>query len=133
MGGIQLQVDGNPVRATDSMCYKSMMFSGIPNLALTFGYTNASWTLKCDLTCEYVCRLLNHMKAHGYRECVPRLDDPSVQEAPFYGLTSGYVQRARHLFPKQGNKSPWRIKQNYAFDVAVLRGSRLDDGVMQFR
>jgi cation diffusion facilitator CzcD-associated flavoprotein CzcO len=114
------------------MTYKAMMFSDIPNLALSFGYTNASWTLKCDLTSEYVCRLLNHMDRRGHQKCVPVLTDPDVFEVPFLDFTSGYVQRAHDLFPRRGNKAPWTLRQNYAFDIATIRYSDIDDGVMKF-
>ena len=109
------------------------MFSDVPNLASSFGYTNASWTLKCDLTCEYACRLLNHMRKHGYRQCTPRNVDPSVVAEPWIDFSSGYVQRSLHTLPKQGSKLPWKLHQNYAFDILMLRYGRIDDGVMEFR
>ncbi|RZI91621.1 MAG: NAD(P)/FAD-dependent oxidoreductase, partial [Variovorax sp.] len=109
------------------------MFSGVPNFATALGYTNASWTLKCDLTCGYVCRLLNHMAADGYRQCTPVNDDPSLAAEPFIDFSSGYVQRALHLMPRQGARAPWKLYQNYARDLASLRWGRLDDGVMRFR
>jgi monooxygenase len=108
------------------------MLSDVPNLAFTLGYTNASWTLKCDLTCEYVCRLLNHMDEHGYRYCTPRNRDPSIAPEPAIDFSSGYVQRAIHLFPKQGSKRPWRLHQNYARDIGVIRRSPIEDGVLEF-
>jgi hypothetical protein len=129
---VQLDVDGRAVQIADTLSYKGMMYSGIPNLASSFGYTNASWTLKCDLTCAYVCRLLNHMKAHGYDICVAERD-PDVQETPWLDFTSGYVQRAIHKFPKQGSKSPWRLHQNYLLDTLQLGLGKVDDGTMQFR
>src|SRR5262249_36304060 len=108
LGGIEVFVDGARVDLPRAMTYKGMMLSGVPNLAMAIGYTNASWTLKCDLTCEYVCRLLNHMAEHGFDQCRPERD-PDVAEAPLIGLTSGYVERGRHLFPKQGAVQPWRL------------------------
>ena len=120
------------MQPSDSMTYKAMMFSDVPNLALSFGYTNASWTLKCDLTSEYVCRLLNHMAARGYRRCVPRLVGSSVADIPFLGLQSGYIERSKHLLPRQGAKAPWRLRENYAMDVATIRYGKIDDGVMHF-
>jgi hypothetical protein len=108
-----------------------MMLSDVPNLALALGYTNASWTLKCDLTCEFVCRLLNHMDEHGYTECVPRRD-PSVGERPLIDLSSGYVQRSVANFPKQGSRRPWRVYQNYALDIISLRRGELEDGALEF-
>ncbi len=132
LGGVALTVDGTPVDPAKTLTYKGMMFSGVPNLASSFGYTNASWTLKCELTCAYVCRLLNHMARHGHRQCTPRRDDPSVREAPWIDFSSGYVQRALHRLPKQGSKAPWRLHQNYALDLLTLRFGKVDDGVMEF-
>ncbi len=95
------------------MAYKGMMLNGVPNCAFTVGYTNASWTLKADLTSEYVCRMLAHMDAHGYRKSVPEISDPTVTEKPLLDFTSGYVLRSLHEFPKQGSKEPWKLRQNY--------------------
>ncbi len=104
----------------------------MPNLALCIGYTNASWTLKCDLTCEYVCRLLNHMADAGYDQAVPLLDGQQVIPAPLLNLDSGYIRRSLDKFPQQGSKAPWRLRQNYPLDVVTLRLGKLDDGVMRF-
>lgn len=131
LGGVEVSVDGEQIVPSEHMTYKAMMLSDVPNLALTFGYTNASWTLKADLTSEYVCRLLNHMEAHGYRACTPR-SDPSMPEIPFLDFTSGYVQRGLPYLPRQGERPPWRVKQNYFFDMFYLRHGPLDDGVMRF-
>lgn len=131
-GGMEMVVDGKPVRANDAMSYKAMMLSDVPNAALTFGYTNASWTLKADLTSEYVCRLLNYMRKHGHRIAVPRQRDSSVSEEPFLDFTSGYVQRALAELPRQGSKAPWRLYQNYLIDIFLIRYGRIDDGVMEF-
>jgi hypothetical protein len=114
------------------MAYKGMMFNEIPNLVSTFGYTNASWTLKADLTAEYVCRLLNYMDAHGYDQCAPHRRDPTIVEEPAFNLTSGYFQRAGDVLPKQGSKRPWKLHQNYALDLLDLRFSRIDDGALEF-
>lgn len=131
LGDVAFGVDGVPVDLSKALCYKGMMFSDVPNLASVFGYTNASWTLKADLTCAYVCRLLNHMRRRGYDVATPRRD-ASVEEAPFLDFTSGYVQRALALLPKQGSKVPWKLYQNYARDTAALRLGRIEDGVMTF-
>ena len=109
-----------------------MMLSGVPNLAIAFGYTNASWTLKADLTCAYVCRLLNHMDANRYSQCAPHNDDPSIGEEPFIDFSSSYVLRSIDQFPKQGSKAPWRLYQNYALDILALRYGAVDDGAMRF-
>jgi hypothetical protein len=107
------------------------MFSGIPNLAITLGNTNASWTLKCDLTCEFVCRLLNYMDEHGYRHCTPQAPDPSLPREAFLDLMSGYVLRSIDKFPKQGHRAPWRLHQNYPRDVLLLkRGPIADEGIV---
>jgi cation diffusion facilitator CzcD-associated flavoprotein CzcO len=131
-GGMEIAVDGEEVEIPQTMTYKGMMLSDVPNLALAFGYTNASWTLKCDLTCEYVCRLLNHMADQGYRQCTPRNRDPSVGEEPFIDLSSGYVKRSIEKFPKQGSRAPWRLYQNYALDIVSLRFGSLSDEAMEF-
>jgi monooxygenase len=131
LGGMGLAVDGEPVDVPGKMTYKGMMLSGVPNMAFTVGYTNASWTLKADLTSEYVCRLLNHMDAHGHRRCVPEVD-PSVTEQPLLNFTSGYVLRSLDEFPKQGSKEPWKLRQNYFFDIRTIRRGPIDDGAMRF-
>jgi cation diffusion facilitator CzcD-associated flavoprotein CzcO len=132
LGDVKLSLDGVPVQPADLLVYKGMMFGGLPNLANTFGYTNASWTLKADLTARYFCRLLRHMDRHGQTVFMPRRDS-SVKPQPFLDFTSGYVQRAASLLPKQGDRGPWRLHQNYLRDLLALRLGRLDDGVMAFR
>jgi len=133
MAGLELIVDGKPVDLSKTMAYKGMMFSDVPNLASAFGYTNASWTLKCDLTGEYVCKLINHMDRFGYAQCTPRRNDPTVNEEPVLTFSSGYVQRALPGLPKQGSKRPWRLRQNYALDLLGVRYSSVEDGTMEFR
>jgi monooxygenase len=130
-GGMEIAVDGREIELAQTMSYKGMLISDMPNLALTVGYTNASWTLKCDLTCEYVCRLLNHMAAHGYDVCTARRD-PAVEEMPFLDFSSGYIQRAIDQFPKQGAKAPWRLYQNYALDIISLKRSAIEDDALEF-
>jgi monooxygenase len=131
-GGIQLAVDGEAVELAKTMGYKGMMLSGVPNFASAMGYTNASWTLKADLTCEYVCRVLNYMEKRGYDQVVPKNDDPTIQPVPFIDFSSGYIQRAIDKFPKQGSRSPWKLHQNYALDIVALRFGTLEDGALQF-
>jgi cation diffusion facilitator CzcD-associated flavoprotein CzcO len=133
MSGLQLSVDGRHVDLSQTITYKGMMYSDVPNLASAFGYTNASWTLKCDLTSEYVCRLLKHMDQHGYAQCTPRVNDPELTTEPAIDFTSGYVLRALHTLPRQGSKTPWRVHQNYVKDLSMLRFGRLDDGTMEFK
>ena len=132
IGNVELSVDGAPVRLGDAMTYKGMMYSDVPNLAVSFGYTNASWTLKSDLTAGYVCRLLNHMDRHGFDQVTPRRNDPDVREEPWVDFSSGYIQRAAAKFPKQGSKKPWKLYQNYAKDLMSLRYGRLEDGAIAF-
>jgi monooxygenase len=132
LGGISLTVDGEEVEPAARLTYKGMMLEGVPNLAFAIGYTNSSWTLKCDLTCDYVCRLLNHMRAHGLTVCVPRVADASVGEGPLLSLTSGYVLRGAHLLPRQGARDPWRVHQSYLRDYRALKKSDLEDSVMEF-
>jgi cation diffusion facilitator CzcD-associated flavoprotein CzcO len=132
LGGIQVEVDGRPVVFSDTVAYKGMMFSDVPNFASCFGYTNASWTLKCDLTCSYVCRLLNRMDRKGYRSVTPRLDDPAMGYQPWIDFSSGYIKRYIDQFPKQGVRAPWRLYQNYALDTLSLKLGSLDDGEMEF-
>ncbi len=133
MKGIDIRIDGESVTLSKLIAYKGMMFSDVPNMALAFGYTNASWTLKCELTSEYVCRLLKYMDKHGYTQCIPRRDDPSIQDEPAVNFTSGYVQRALAELPGQGSKKPWKVHQNYILDLMTMRFGRLDDGTMAFR
>ena len=132
MNGLELVVDGKRVEPAQTLSYKGMMYEGVPNLASSFGYTNASWTLKCDLTCEYVTRLLNHMKKTGLRQVTPRNDDPEMEQRPWLDFSSGYVQRAIGKFPKQGSKAPWKLYQNYALDLVNLRFAPVEDGVLEF-
>jgi cation diffusion facilitator CzcD-associated flavoprotein CzcO len=132
LGGMQVSVDGRDVDFANKLTYKGMMYADVPNLASAFGYTNASWTLKCDLTCEYVCRLINYMDRHNYRQCMPHNADTAIEALPSLDFSSGYVQRAVAKMPKQGSKRPWRLYQNYALDIVTLRFGKVDDGVMQY-
>ncbi len=132
LGDIALSVDGAAVDPATRLTYEGMMLEGVPNMAIAIGYTNASWTLKCDLTCGYVCRLLNHMHGHGLTECVPRNREAVVGSEPILGLTSGYIQRSVHLLPKQGSNDPWRVHQSYLRDYRALKMSDIDDSVMEF-
>ena len=132
IGGAQLIVDGVPVDAAQTMTYKGVMFSDIPNFAQVMGYINASWTLKADLASRYLCRLLNHLRDHGHSYCVPRTTDPSVERLPIVNFTSGYFQRALDRLPKQGSRPPWCFNQSYLQDRKVLLHEPIDDGVLQF-
>jgi len=131
LGDVALSLDGQAVDMAQALVYKGMMYSGIPNLANVFGYTNASWTLKADLTSRYVCRLLKHMDRRGVAIAMPARD-AGVSPEPFLTFTSGYVQRAIEMLPKQGDRKPWRLYQNYLLDLMVLDFGKVDDGVMRF-
>jgi len=132
LGGAKLMVDGRAVDPAKTFIYKGMMYSDVPNLASVFGYTNASWTLKADLVCEYVCRLLNRMDRGGFRQCTPRNGDPTLKEEPWVNFSSGYIQRALAKQPKQGSKRPWKLYQNYALDLLSLRFGSMRDKAMVF-
>lgn len=132
LGGVQLSVDGVPVDPAKTLTYKGCMVSNIPNLASAFGYTNASWTLKCELIAGYVCRLLYYMDQHGYAQCTPRPQNVLFTQEPVLNLTSGYVQRAMDKLPRQGSKKPWKMYQNYLLDLFGLRFSRVRDGTLEF-
>ncbi|MFN2376195.1 MAG: flavin-containing monooxygenase [Candidatus Binatia bacterium] len=132
-GGMKVGVDGRDVDFSKAVSYKGMMYSGVPNMASAFGYTNASWTLKCDLTCEYVCRLLSHMDRFGYVQATPIPPGPDLGTVPWLDFTSGYVVRAMEKFPRQGTRAPWRLYQNYARDMAMIRFGSMEDGVLELK
>jgi cation diffusion facilitator CzcD-associated flavoprotein CzcO len=131
-GGIQLEVDGREIALPETLAYKGMMLSGVPNFAFTIGYTNASWTLKADLVSEFVCRLLAHMDAKGFDAAVPVNDDPSVTEVPLLDFAAGYVLRSIDQFPRAGSRAPWRLGMSYAHDLVTLRHGKVDDGTLRF-
>jgi cation diffusion facilitator CzcD-associated flavoprotein CzcO len=130
-GGAVLSLDGEPVHLPDTMAYKGMLLSGVPNFVFTVGYTNASWTLKADLVAQYVVRLLQHLDRTGTRVFVARRE-ADVQEHPFMDFAAGYVLRSLHQFPKQGSRAPWRLRQNYLRDVLTIRHGRVADDAMHF-
>jgi monooxygenase len=132
IGGMSLVVDGREVDLSETVGYKGMMFSGVPNLAITLGYTNASWTLKGDLCAEYVCRLLNHMDENGYRSVTPLEPDSAQPRHPFIDLRSGYVLRSLDKLPKQGDRPPWRMYQSYPRDIRLMRHGPLEDEAIEF-
>ena len=132
LGGIQLTVDGKPVKFGETMNFRGTLLSDVPNFANVFGYTNASWTLKSDLVSAYVARLINYMDRHGYDQCTPRRRDPSAVPEPFLDLTSGYIKRAQDQLPRQGSKKPWRLYQNYVLDLISLRYGPVSDSALEF-
>ncbi|WP_397452889.1 flavin-containing monooxygenase [Pseudomonas sp. NA-150] len=132
-GGMRLSVDDQPVQLSDAFVYKGVLLSGIPNFALCVGYTNASWTMRSDLSCLYVCRLINHMSEHGYKAAVALYTDPSVEKRPLLNITSGYVLRANDELPKQGSKGPWHLRQNYLLDLMTLKYKGIADSHISFQ
>ena len=135
LGNIQFNVDGQRVNFPDTYSYKGMMFSGVPNMIYTLGYINASWTLRSELVAEFVCRLINHLDDKAVHQCTPRLrpEDAAMQTRLLIeDFSPGYMQRAIHLFPKQGDHDPWRNTQNYVLDKQIIRNAPLEDGVLQF-
>ena len=133
MGGVTFTVDGQVTEINKAVTYKGTMLTGFPNLSYVFGYTNASWTLKADLVCSYICRLLNYMDKHGFKQVAPHLDDPEVEDLPLLNLSSGYVLRALDRFPRQGSKLPWRLYQNYLFDMMMIRYGSIKDDALEFK
>ena len=132
LNDIEVSVDQIKVEPHNKLSYKGMMLSGVPNLAFSFGYVNASWTLRADLTCEYVCRLLNQMDKQGVTTCLPEEDPNAIVDDEYIDFTSGYVQRALDRMPKQGKKSPWRQYQNYLKDIFLVRLFSIKDSTLKF-
>jgi cation diffusion facilitator CzcD-associated flavoprotein CzcO len=132
LGGVALFVDGAPVELGKTTAYRGAMFTGVPNLAVSLGYTNASWTLKSDLVSEYVCRLLGEMERRGYRACTPERSDDEARGEPLIDLSSTYVTRALADLPRQGDKAPFRLRQNYLLDLLAFRYGALHDGALRF-
>jgi len=132
LGGATLSLDGRPLEVAKSVVYRGVMYSGVPNLAVATGYTNASWTLKCELAARYVCRVLNHMRATDRDVCMPVHEHPEAATRPFIELSSGYVRRSADHLPRQDARKPWRLYQNYPLDLLSLRYSRMEDGALKF-
>jgi monooxygenase len=132
MGGMTLSLDGEPVPIGETIAYRGSMLSGVPNFSFAIGYTNASWTLKADLTSEYVCRVIAHMDAHGYTSCRPPADPPGITREPVIDLKSGYVLRSLAQLPDQGSVRPWKLRQNYPIDRYEFTRKPVDDGVLVF-
>jgi cation diffusion facilitator CzcD-associated flavoprotein CzcO len=131
-GGVRLTVDGTPVHLPETVAYKGMMLSGVPNLAFAIGYTNSSWTLKIGLLCEHFCRLLAHMDAHGYDVCRPEVADPGMPTRPFLDFAAGYIRRAVDQLPRQGDRMPWLTSMDYHSDVKLLRADSVLDPELHF-
>jgi hypothetical protein len=133
LGGTQVDIDGKPLVLNEVLTYKSVMIENVPNAAMIFGYTNASWTLKADIAVEFACRVINHMDANGYQQVVPRAQPGDHGEGSVLGsLRSGYIERGKHAMPRQGTKAPWIVLNNYLRDAPTLRRTKLEDGLLQF-
>lgn len=131
-GGMQVQVDDQPIDMGKEYAYRGVMFSNLPNFAMAVGYTNASWTLKCDLNCQFVAKLINYMQEKQYSSCVPIFDKAEFGEEDLLDLSSSYIQRAKNVLPKQGTKKPWKVHQNYIKDLFMLKYGKVDDGYLSF-
>jgi monooxygenase len=131
-GGLAFSVDGREIALPETFAYKGSMLSGVPNFTFAVGYTNASWTLKVDLVCEYLCRVLAHMDAHDHAVCLPEPDDPTMETRPLLDFTAGYVLRSLDRFPRQGDGPPWQLPMSYAQDVKYLRDGPVADGTLRF-
>ncbi|MBX9919171.1 MAG: NAD(P)/FAD-dependent oxidoreductase [Mycolicibacterium frederiksbergense] len=131
-GGATATRNGEPIDLTKSMTYKGLMLSGVPNMAITFGYTNASWTLKADLVSEFICRVLNYMDANGFDRVEPQHPGDAIDEEPFMDFTPGYFRRAMDTLPKSGSEAPWKLKQNYFFDLRLIRHGKVDEESLHF-
>ena len=135
LGGVTPVVDGENVNLAETFTYKSFMYSGIPNLGTTFGYINASWTLRADLVAHYICRILAKMDEHGASRAIPVVSDPDMPQRPYIDdFPAGYMKRKIHLYPKQSDRDPWTASQSYAYDKKRLLGPdvEVDDGVLEF-
>ena len=132
LGNMRVSVDGEPIIPNQSMSYRGVMFENIPNMAMVFGYTNSSWTLKADLISDYVCRLLKHMDNKGVRQVIPRNHNPDIKRLPFIDMSSGYIQRVKDQIPQQGDAKPWKLYQNYFLDMTSLKLANLDDPSLEY-
>ncbi|MEQ3697307.1 MAG: NAD(P)/FAD-dependent oxidoreductase [Pseudomonadales bacterium] len=133
MGGVDIIIDGKPIDFPNTVTYKGAMLSGVPNFCFAVGYTNASWTLKIGLLCEYFCRVFNHMEAQNFSKCVPEVPTKNFPTSPLLDFSAGYVQRSLHLMPKKGESVPWDMSMNYGPDVKFFREGRIDDEFLVFQ
>lgn len=134
MGGTKIMVDGQERAPSEVMTYKGVLVQDAPNLAVIFGYTNASWTLKADIAAGYLCRLYRHMDAQGYVAAIPRdTTHCALPTSVMDSLKSGYVRRASAKLPRQGSHLPWKVLNHYQRDRQLLLKDPLEDGVLEFR
>jgi cation diffusion facilitator CzcD-associated flavoprotein CzcO len=133
LGGITMHINGVLGKTNETHCYRGVMFSDVPNFAVTVGYTNASWTLKCDLSCQFVTKVLNYMDKNNYSVCTPRYDSSVFQSEPLLDFDAGYVLRATDILPKQGSKHPWKVYQNYVRDLYSLKMETVRDKYLEYR
>jgi len=132
-GGMIVKLDGQVQDLSKLINYKGLMIQNLPNVVAIMGYTNASWTLKADLVCAYTCRLINYMDKKGYQSCVPKLNETDLEAEPIIDFTSGYIQRSIDKLPKQGNKFPWKLHQNYIKDMIILKYRKVNDEHLVFK
>jgi monooxygenase len=132
LGGAHVTMDGQSIPVAERMVYRGCMIEGVPNFAFTVGYTNAAWTLRSDLSARLVSRILNHMRRHAYAVVTPVPREPAAQTRPLFEMSSGYLQRAAGFMPRQGDKPPWKVRQNYIADFVSFLVARLDDGELRF-
>jgi len=135
LGNVDFTLDATPIDFTNTYSYKGLMYSNVPNMVSTFGYINNSWTLRADLTADFVCRLINHMDTHGARQCTPRLrdEDRNMPARDWISdFSSGYMKRLLKLYPKQGDREPWINPQRYSVDKKLIGEGDIDDGVLEF-
>jgi len=133
VSNFDIEVNGSLVDFSDTVSYKGCMFSNIPNMNLAFGYTNASWTLKCDMVSQYICRLINYMDKNDFKQCCPKQNDPNLTLEPYMDFTPGYIARVLDRLPKTGSKVPWQVKQSYFYDKEIFEKGALDDGIIEFK
>lgn len=132
-GGMQVSLNDEPVVSNQLYTYRGALLSDVPNLAFITGYTNATWTLKCELSCQYIMRLLTYMDKKGHSVCTPRIDESTINEERLLDLTSGYIQRSEHILPKQGDRKPWKLRQNYILDSFALKTGKIKSKELQFQ
>jgi cation diffusion facilitator CzcD-associated flavoprotein CzcO len=132
-GGMKVKVNEELIHTGDLHSYRGVLFSGVPNFAIAVGYTNATWTLKCDLNCRYVSKILNYMEKNGYKVCTPRFDSSAFETEPLLDFDAGYIQRALDILPKQGSKAPWKVYQNYIKDTFSLKYGKVNDQYLEYK
>ena len=137
LGGVEFAIDGEPLNFAECWGHRGILFTGVPNMAWVFGYLRASWTMRADLVCGFVCRLLNRMDEKGADTVTPRLraEEADMAPRPFVdpeNFNAGYLMRGMHLMPRQGDREPWVFRQDYAIEKDTIPGADLDDGTLVY-